>query len=268
MGIERRITLGLLFVFLIGVVFYFYYPNVQGVPAADLVYLISAFLAVGGGIWAIRLYGYKNIHAKALVLVVSGIACWVVSEVLWVILDHVLNTEAYPSVADYFFLTGYPLLFLGFIVQFNTLKINWLDRINKLILGLGLLVAFLLFWVVGYFELFLVYDPMVSWLINFVALGTGFGDLLLIIAAFFVVIVTLEYRGGKFSYPWMCFLIGLILYLAGDILYTIYSVEYLAGIGYFVYIDILWISGYLLFAYSFMMTGAYIKESRERLKDK
>lgn len=231
----------------------------------NLAYLFPPALAVISGIYAVRIYGYKNIHGTALLFIVLGLFCWLFGEILWIVLDLIFRQTPFPSIADFFYIAGYPLVFTGFIFQFKAVKFNWSKSANKLILILAMAVSICLMIFVGYLEIFHAYDAGESFTVNLLNLIYGFGDLLLVIASLFTFIVSREYSGGKFSYPLICKLSGLGLYLLGDLLVGIYKNQYYAFEKPYYMIDLFWVGGYLLFAYAFLLIVRHVREVQKKI---
>ncbi|WP_182111825.1 bifunctional diguanylate cyclase/phosphodiesterase [Actinotalea sp. JY-7876] len=46
-------------------------------------------------------------------LLAAGVGCWALGDVLWAVVEHVLGSDAFPSVADYAYVLAYPVLAWG-----------------------------------------------------------------------------------------------------------------------------------------------------------
>ena len=78
--------------------------NLLYVPIPGVLLVLSAIIAA-------RFRG-KGVHGKAWILF-FGLACsWFIAEQLWVLYDLVFHVDPFPSEADFFYLLGYPFLFL------------------------------------------------------------------------------------------------------------------------------------------------------------
>ena len=222
----------------------------------NILYLIPPLLAVWAGVYIVRTYGSKNIHGKALTYITMGLGAWLIGEIIWIIFEFILVIDPFPSIADFFYLIAYPFLLIGLIKEIKTGKIEWTPKSRAVILIISLLLTL----VVIYFGIYLAYDLEATFLENSIAIFYGIGDIALIIATMLVLMLALEYKEGKLFFCWLYFFIGMALTLIADILFAIYTEPYEAGIGLYYNIDLIWILGYLFFAYSLFTAGFVIRE--------
>jgi len=231
----------------------------------QILFLIFPVFAVLTGILAVKIYGLKSIAGKSLLAMTLGIACWAIGGIIWCAYA-LLNIDPFPSIADVFFLLGYLLVLLGLYMEFKKAQIQ-LSQLKKSTIILGLLITFVLTVIVFYFGIYMAYDSSVGFLENVVAMSYGIADLILIIGSLFALLMTRAYRGGKFSEFWMIVIAVFVLNLAADILFAIFSVPYTENAKPYIYIDLLWIAGYLLFAYGMLDNYFHIKAIRKRIKN-
>jgi diguanylate cyclase (GGDEF)-like protein len=81
---------------------------VVGGAVGDVVYLVGAAVSLTALVVAVL----RRIVPRPLpwVLAAAALACWVAGDVLWTWFDHVAGIEPFPSVADWLYLLGYPLM--------------------------------------------------------------------------------------------------------------------------------------------------------------
>jgi len=230
----------------------------------NIFYLMSPFLAVCFGIYAFLTYRISNAHGQALGLIGLGLLFFFVGDFIFFWYQFVSHTNPYPSMADVFYLTAYPLLFAGFIREATVHKVNW-RNFNKLVLILIILILLFLAIIVSYFGVYLAYTAGDSKLSNFISIAYGVGDLILIVPSLFILKIALDYRGGKLFYSWALMLLGLMSMLTGDILFAIFKNSYTALVWPYTLIDIAYVASYLLFAYSFYYTGRVIKDLHQKM---
>lgn len=77
----------------------------------ELLYLAIGLAAVGLMVAGIR--RNRPAHPLPWVLLGCGLAAWVAGDLVWMVLESVLGLEPFPSIADGFYLLGYPLLATG-----------------------------------------------------------------------------------------------------------------------------------------------------------
>src|SRR3989344_2759295 len=236
---------------LTAIVYVFKFSNLAG----NVLFLISPFMAVIAAISAVRTYQLSNNHGRIIALLSAGLLCWFIGEFIFFLFQFVWHIEPYPSIADIFYLAGYPLLFAGLIKEIRDHKVSW-HNFNKLTLTFIVLLLLLLSIIVLYFGVFLAYtagDPVMS---NLISTAYGIGDLILIVPSLFILKIALDYRGGKLYNSWMMILSALMLMLTGDILFAIFKDNYSDLLWPYTLIDLLYVASYLLFAYSFFYTAA------------
>lgn len=228
-------------------------------------YLSTSLLATLAGIFALKMFGIKNERAKTLLFLTLGIGYWFMGEVLFNYYEYVLQIDPYPSAADIFYVLAYPLLLIGLINEIRIAQITW-RKIHKPTVFLFGLVAFLLSLVVFYFGIYQAYDAQKTVLGNIVAMSYGVGDLLLILANIFVLILVWEFRGGKLSRVWLLMFFSFILTLVADILFAIFNEQYDAQLWFYKsLLDFFWMISYLLFAAALFEFGFSIQDALKKL---
>lgn len=253
---------------LLGFVVYFivigyFYCTLQ-FPLTEIVFLIAPLLAVIGGVCAVRAFGSKSPHGKALSYMTAGIALWFVGEIIWVLFKVVFHIDPYPSIADFFYLVAYPVLLIGVVKEISLGKIEW-NWLRKAGFGAILVLVLLVF---GYFGIYLSYNPEAVFLDNAIGFLYNFGDVFLIIGAALILMLAFEYQGGRLFTSWLCFLIGMIVMFAADILFAIFTEQYEAIVWLYYQIDLLYIVSYLFMAYALFDMCGIIREAESAIIQK
>lgn len=227
--------------------------------------LIFPIFATFSGLLATKIYGLKSITGKSLLSITLGFACLALGEIIWFFYKNILGIDPFPSIADVFFLLGYPLILAGLYLEFKKSQIQ-LHQIKKSLIVLSLSLTLTLSIIVLYFGIYLAYDPSVGLLANIIAMSYGVVDLILIIISLFALLIVHAYRGGKFSTFWITTILGILLFLAGDILFAIYNIPYTADIKPYIYIDLIWIAGYLSLAYGMLDNYFHIRTIHREIR--
>lgn len=232
---------------------------------SNLLFLVPPALAVVVGMRSASVYGLRNAHGNALFLLALGFAAWLVGEAIWFYLRVILNVDPFPSLADIFYLIGYPLLFIGLLIELGQEKISLRD-FNPFLWTLMGVSAAVVGFLVLYFGVFLAYDPTVPLLDNLIAMSYGVGDFVLILPTVLILRTTLDYQKGKLYAPWLFLFFGLALTLIADVLYAIFIDQYSSSLWPYTLIDLFWIAGYLSLANGFFGIRSVISSAHRRLQ--
>jgi diguanylate cyclase len=256
-------TIFLTFGIFIGIgLIYLFYSGENQILIRNLAYIFAPLTALISALLAAREYGLKNKHGKALLLIFAGITLWFIGEFLWLIFEHILHIEPFPSVADGFFLFGYPLLYIGLLLEYRSGKVKL--STPKLLLN-GTLAA-IFGALILFFGILPAYSIENSVLENIFSIAYSLGNLVLAITMIMILSLILEYKQGKIFYPWFFFFIGILTTITADLLFGVYFNEYLDGSIYHRNIlDLLWTSGYLFFSLSFFKFINIVREAREKI---
>lgn len=216
------------------------------------IYLLAPIIAAAAGIMVVSLFGVRDRAGRDLLFMALGFVFWALGDVLWYIFKLFLKIDPFPSIADIFYLIGYVLIFIGIYkaLRLAEVSLETFKKIGRPALAAIIPLVIILILIVSYFGIYLAYDPSADVLTNFFSIGYGVADLILIISSLLVLSIINVYRGGKFASFWACFIIGLCLFLLGDILFAFYGVQFENDLKPYIYIDLLYAGGYLLFAYA------------------
>lgn len=224
--------------------------NVQ----VQVLYTLLVLSPVVMGYIAQKIYGRDSVHGTFFWLMFLGIGLWVLGELLWFLFEWVFLIEPFPSIADVFYLAGYVPMFLGVYREISHVGLSYLKK-NKTITGLLGVVFLMLSMLVVYFGIYGAYNQEAGFWINAISIGYGVGDLLLVWGSSLALGLLYEYKGGKITRIFSCLVIGFVFILLADLLFLQYHLEYSEGVRPYIYMDFLWVAGYLWFlvAYSYVI---------------
>lgn len=228
-------------------------------------YLLFPIIATAAGFSLAKTYGSGNANGKIILIITTGFFMWSMGEIIWYIMRNFMGINPFPSVADFFFLLAYPIIFLGLYESFKLYSVEF-GKINKALIFLNSIIALLLILAVLYFGIYGAYNAEASLVNNILAMGYGVADIVLVVASLFSLSLAYEYKGGRLGFFWMTLTLGFVMFLIADILFAMYNGLYIENIKPYVYIDLIWLAGYFLFIYGLMDTYSHLKEVELRIK--
>lgn len=241
---------------------------INGNELARSIYsLIPPLLALLMALAAVDTYRLDNVHGRAMLFFSAAMFCLFVGESLFLVYQRVFDVNPFPSIADIFYLSAYPLLLAGLLTEIWHHKVGW-DKSNRAVYMLLIALLAILVPFMAYFGVYKAWDPTDSFLTNIIAIGYGVNDLLLIIPVFFVLAIALNYRGGKLYRSWVGIFIAILLMMVSDVLFAIYKDPYENSVYPYTLIDLVFAASFLFFAYSFYYVAANIEDSRKKLRAK
>lgn len=240
------------------------FPISTNATLEQILYSGSSLVAIIMGFKAHQMYGGgKGSHS--LIIFMTGIGVWLIGDIIWWY-QNLTTGITVPSIADFFYLLGYPLFFIAITNEILRVHISW-KSVNKAFMGGVLLMALLFITVFSYFSIFLAYDKSYSIIQNIVTLGYGIGDIILIIMSFFLLTLVNEYRGGKVSRCWLFLFLGFVVTLLADMLYALYVPNFQKQASLLeAFSDSLYVGGYLLWAAAFYYLREMIRGVQAKLR--
>jgi hypothetical protein len=229
--------------------------------ARNILYVLAPVCSIVAGWYAVNVYGLRNRHAQSIMFIVVGLLLWFVGEVIFT--SYVVaDVDPFPSVADIFYVLGYPFLLIGFIRGSLHGKKSFSSK-EKLEL---VIVSVLLAFVVIYFGVYQAFNPMLPPFDNVIAISYGIGDLLLLFALLRLVIFVQRHTPGRISMPWSVIYFGMLTIFVADILYAMFSSAFESGNYAAMQIDVVYVLGYLLIGVGFVQLGALLKEMQHFIR--
>jgi len=231
----------------------------------ETIYLSTSGIATIAGFFALRKFGLANARSLTLLFLTVGIGYWFIGEVLFDYYQYIVHSNPFPSAADMFYILGYVFILIGLVNEIRIVKINW-QLIEKPTLFLYGLVTLLFIVLISYFSIYHAYDPAKALLANAISMGYGVGDLLLIMANIFVLILVWEFRGGRFARVWISLFLSFIMMLVADILFAIYADQYNQQVWFYKsLLDSFWMGAYLLFGFALFDFGFSIQDIYKKI---
>jgi hypothetical protein len=174
-------------------------------PAFSLIPLTLAF-------YASMREGFP--FAKSARWLAFGFFFWSLGEATWSFYALFLGVEIpFPSIADVFWLAGYPLVLAGMVGFLRHFRFAITGK--SLMIAVGVATA-----ATGLIAVFLII-PVISISSDFVSNVVGFAYPIMDIALLYVPIVgVLLFRGGRLAHGWYWLAAGAVLYSFADILFS------------------------------------------------
>ncbi len=231
----------------------------------ETLFLFPVFLSAAAGFLAASAYGLKSHNGKAMILIAFGLSFWAIGELIWYIFKNYSGIDPFPSIADAFFLLAYPLLLVGIVYGTRLAQTKW-NQMNKKMVTCGIIAVVILAAFVSYWGIYKAFDPETSLFENIIAMSYGAADLILLSALIFSLGIARAFRGGRFGVFWTIIAVGFSFNLVADILFAIYRTPYGEDLKPYMYIDLIWIAGYLLVAYALLDNAFSLRAIHKKLK--
>ena len=208
-----------------------------GIPS----YIIIPAIPIVMFIWATKFSGTTQIiPRKSLLFFGASFSCWFVGEQIWLVYGYILNLDPFPSPADFFYILGYPLMFLGLMVFLIPLR----KLISKTTLSFSVVVSVVV----------LIPSLSVSFISNleydiidfFFALAYPVLDSLLLVPT--IMILVLFSTKKERSLFWLLMALGIIIYIVADTFFLFLDMNNLYYDGHPV--DVLWLYSKLIFSFA------------------
>lgn len=212
-----------------------------GEVTTDLMYIhVTGGLVILALILAVR-FRLKGSHGRAWALFLASMASWFIAETLWAVYELVYHTNPFPSLADVFYIAGYPFMLLFLI--------NYLRPVKKAITRKMLVSAISISIVMAIPGIYMAYsfDPKVSLLENIIATTYPIADAIIFVPA--IIGISLFFR-GEVNFTWTLICIGIVCSFLGDMGFQFAQFTNTYYTGHPVDVVLLW--SYILYAF-----GAY-----------
>ena len=207
----------------------------------DILYIpvTGVFVAVAS-LMALR-FRSTGSHGKAWLFFLVAAISWFIAETLWSVYELAYNANPFPSVADVFYIGGYPFLFAFLMYYLKPVR----RAITKKMLATAIVIS------VGVTipGIYMAYssDPHVTLLENVLATAYPIADAIVFVPA--LIGISLFFR-GEVNFTWSLVCIGILCFTIGDLgfQFTTFTNTYYTGHP----VDIILMWSYILFSF-----GAY-----------
>ncbi len=204
----------------------------------DIIYIPVTGIFVASAAMMVSRFGTVGSHGKAWLFFLGAAVTWFLAETLWTVFELVYNENPFPSIADVFYLIGYPLFF-GFLVYY-------LKPIRKAISKKMVVTAIIISASVVIPIIYISdsYDPKVTALENILSTAYPVGDAIILVPS--LIGVSLFFR-GEVNFTWSLVCIGIIFFTVGDLgfQFTTFNNTYYTGHP----VDIVLMWSYIMFAF-------------------
>jgi len=208
-------------------------------------------------ILSVKRHGLTGKHGKAWISFAVFSAVWFIAEQVWTVLELFYDQKPFPSMADFFYVIGYPAFFVFAILYISPVK----KAVTKKIVIFSSLIAL----IVLVPNLYMAFENNSGEDQFATALGAfyPFADAIVLVPA---LIGVLLFLGGKVDFPWFLLMLGIIVEVAADTGFQYYSLDNSMYTGHPVDILFLW-------SYVFLVFGVYehlkiFKTEKKSLHDK
>jgi len=229
---------------------------------AALVFTDWIFVPIPGAlvvlsILSVKRHGLQGSHGKAWISFAIFSAMWFIAEQVWSILELFYNQKPFPSIADFFYIVGYPAYFIFAILYMRPVK----KAITKKIVILSLLVAM----AVLVPTLYMTFENNSDEDKLSIIIGAFYpvADAVVLVPALIGVVL---FFGGKVNFLWSLMLVGIILEVAADTGFQYFSLDNSLYTGH--PIDILFLWSYVVLAFGVYDHVKIFKTEKKSLHDK
>ena len=210
-------------------------------PVTDVMYIITTLTFVILSTILVLRFKKTGDHGKAWLFLLGTSVSWFLAETVWTVYELVYDKNPFPSIADVFYITGYPLMF-GFLMYY-------LKPVRKAITKKMIIGAILISVSMSIPSIYMAYspEPDVTLFENMLATSYPIFDSIIFIPA--LIGISLFFR-GEVSFTWSLICIGILCFTIGDIgfQYATFTNTYYTGHP----ADIILMWSYILFSF-----GAY-----------
>jgi len=204
--------------------------NLLYVPVPGMLVVLSIIIAAR--------FSLKGKHGRAWILFVGFAVSWFTAEQIWLVYDLVYQIDPFPSLADFFYLAGYPFLFLFSIYYLKPLK----STISKKTLTYVSLAAMTL--LIPSLYMASGQDSQIDDFELALALIYPIADAIILIPALIGVILFFR---GEVNFLWSLICVAIILNVVADTGFLITSMDGSYYMGH--PIDMLFLWAYILFSF-------------------
>ena len=204
----------------------------------DVMYIPIAGIFVASAAMMVLRFGRTGSHGKAWLFILGAAISWFLAETLWTVFELAYNENPFPSVADVFYLIGYPLFFAFLVYYLKPIR----NAISKKMLVTAIIISAS----VAVPSMYIAYsfDPTTTLTENVLSTAYPIGDAVILVPA--LIGISLFFR-GEVSFSWSLVCIGIIFFAAGDIgfQFTTFTNTYYTGHP----VDILLMWSYIMFTF-------------------
>lgn len=177
-------------------------------------------------------------HGKAWLLFLGSATSWFIAETLWTVYELVYNVNPFPSMADVFYIAGYPFLF-GFLIYY-------LKPVKRAATRKMIVTAVIISTAISIPSIYMAYsfDPSIPPLENALATAYPIADAIVFVPA--LIGLVLFFR-GEVNFTWSLICTGIFCLTIGDLGFQVTTFTNTYYTGHPVDIVLMW--SYILFSF-------------------
>jgi hypothetical protein len=204
----------------------------------DVMYILATSVFVALSVILVLRFKKTGDHGKAWLFLLGTSVSWFLAETTWTVYELIYNKNPFPSIADVFYVSGYPLMF-GFLIYY-------LKPVRKAITKKMMTGAILISASIAIPSIYMAYspEPDVTLFENVLATSYPILDSIIFIPA--IIGIALFFR-GEVNFTWSLICIGILCFAIGDIgfQYATFTNTYYTGHP----VDIILIWSYVFYAF-------------------
>lgn len=182
-------------------------------------------------------------------LIGAGVLCWGIGEIVWVVQAAATGEVPYPGAADFFYVAGYPLIFIG-VIFLPYLRPGRYERIRLAIdATAGAVSLAVVMWVAYLNQVVSLGSEPVETFLN---LLYPFGDVLLAAA---LMVLAMRRSVQRLDLRVLALAAGVALTTVADVVFSLQTV-------WETYVEWGWLDGLYLLAYGSFAVTAYILDRK------
>lgn len=217
----------------------------------DVMYIMTTATFVVLTIILVLRFKNTGDHGKAWLFLLGTSVSWFLGETIWTVYELAYNTNPFPSIADVFYVAGYPLMF-GFLMYY-------LKPVRRAITKKMIVSSIMISAAMAIPSIYMAYspEPDVTLFENVLATSYPILDSIIFIPA--IIGIALFFR-GEVNFTWSLICIGIFCFAIGDIgfQYATFANTYYTGHP----ADIILMWSYILFSFGVYDHIRIFKKSR------
>jgi hypothetical protein len=225
MKIFKFILASLIAVFAFNLVFIVFRPGGEllQLVVSDCLPIFCSILAVIALSAAFRSLKVWDEAKAAWLLILLGTVCYAIAESIYAVQELILKIEAYPSWADFFWVSGYLPFLAGLCLFLHGYLKSGLSfgKWKRVLIPAAVAFAACVALTVLFALMPIQADQDTGALAKFTYYYYPLGDLAMLAPVIVIVYLAMQLGKGKFSLPWKLIGIGLFCFAASDIAYSI-----------------------------------------------
>jgi hypothetical protein len=231
-----------------------------------IVYILAILLAVYGCFYTARVYGRRNSHGKTFIYLAVAIFLLMSGEISWTAEQfYSYRLTSNLAISDLLLVVIYPLLFLA---SYYELKAGNYKHILIGKKGFVWMIFSLALVLIVYFDIVLPFNINKDSGDQLISLIFGFGDILVFVSIFFLLLMVRTYQKGRIFIPWLTLMASVILMIIGDIVLGVFTKNHQDTNLLRLIISNIWIIACLFVGYGAISLGCIIQQKQEEARSK